>query len=99
MCGGDNRGIDLPAPLQQPEDDFGVGPTPAMFLAGLAEITLVGLDFPRQSLARYFACDELAQLEGDPGHRVAMDPNDLRGRSCCGPGNEQLQEDTLLMRS
>ena len=22
VCGGDNRGVDLPAPLQQPEDEF-----------------------------------------------------------------------------
>ena len=60
--GRDHRGVDLPAPLQQPEDDaFACGPASASALANPAEITLVGLDFPRQALARQFARDELAQ--------------------------------------
>lgn len=98
--GRDNRGVDLPAPLQQPENhDFARGAPPASAFACSAEITLVGLDFSRQPKAGQFACDELAQPKIEACRRVAMDPNDLRGRSGCSPGNEQLQEGALFMRT
>ena len=97
--GGDKRGIDLPTPLQQPENhDFARGAPPAPAFASATEITLVGLDFSRQSIARQFTGDELAQPQVEAGRRVAMDSKDLCGRPRRSPSDEQLQKGALFVR-
>lgn len=97
LRGQDNRAIDLSRPASTtPKQRLCLRPEPTF--VDSAKI-IRRLDFPRQSIARQFTHDELAQPELKPCHRVTMDSKKLINHPRRGLSAKQLPKDDLLART
>ena len=99
LCPGvrNDRRIDLPTPLQKPENShFSRSATPTLAFANTAEIALVGLHFTAQPIAGQLAGNQLTQPHEKTDRRVGLNANDLGSGASRAAGNKMLNQLTLL---